>query len=90
MKDNDKPMKIKKVSWVNMVPSAIFSSLLLLIIVLCIYDHNNVINHFHKFTKWVKLHPYQSISYSIALLCFSVIFTIPISYTIVILGYTYS
>jgi uncharacterized membrane protein YdjX (TVP38/TMEM64 family) len=38
----------------------------------------------------VKLHPYQSIGYSIYVLAFQVIFTIPISYTIIMLGYTYT
>ena len=45
---------------------------------------------FHQFIDWVKDHPYQSIGYSIYVLAFSVIFTIPISYTIMMLGYTYT
>lgn len=45
---------------------------------------------FNLFIEWVKVHPYQSISYSIGLLSLSVAFTMPISYTIVMLGYTYS
>ena len=89
-KNGDIDGKIKKTSCLNMIPTAIFSIVLLIILVLCIYDHNLVIYHFHKYTLWAKFHPYLSISYSIALLCFSIIFTLPISYTVVILGYTYS
>lgn len=45
---------------------------------------------FNLFIEWVKGHPYQSIGYSIILLTSSIIFTIPISYIIIMLGYTYS
>ena len=45
---------------------------------------------FNDFIQWVKLHPYQSIGYTIYILTFSVVFTLPISYTIVMLSYTYS
>lgn len=63
--------------------------MLLVITIVCIVDFKLVITAFNKFIEWVKLHPYQSIGYSVYLLCFSVIFTIPISYSIVMLGYTY-
>ena len=42
------------------------------------------------FIEWAKIHPYYSIGYSIAILCLSITFTIPISYTIIMLGYTYA
>lgn len=58
--------------------------------VICLFDYKLVINMFNTFIAWVKNHPYQSIGYSIYLLCFSVVFTLPISYTIIMLGYTYS
>jgi hypothetical protein len=45
---------------------------------------------FEEFIKWVRLYPYQSIGYSILILVFSVMWTIPISYTIIMLGYTYT
>jgi uncharacterized membrane protein YdjX (TVP38/TMEM64 family) len=45
---------------------------------------------FKSFTEWVKVHPYQSIGYSIYIIAFSVVLTIPIFYTIVMLGLTYS
>ena len=45
---------------------------------------------FKAFTQWVKLHPYQSIGYSVYIIAFSVVLTIPIFYTIVMLGLTYS
>jgi len=45
---------------------------------------------FNEFIEWIKVHPYQSIGYSISILAFSIVFTIPISYTIVMLGYAYS
>jgi uncharacterized membrane protein YdjX (TVP38/TMEM64 family) len=49
-----------------------------------------VLTLFTKFTEWVKVHPLQSIGYSCGFLTFSVMFMIPISYTIVMLGYTYT
>ena len=57
---------------------------------ICIFDYHLVLTLFKAFTDWVKLHPYQSVGYSVYLIAFSVIFTIPISYTIVMLGYTYT
>lgn len=67
-----------------------FFTLIVGITVLCIFDFKLVLKLFNTFIDWVKLHPYQSIGYSIYVLAFSVIFTIPISYTIMMLGYTYT
>jgi len=46
--------------------------------------------YFGYFIEWAKIHPYYSIGYSIIILCLSITFTIPISYTIIMLGYTYA
>ena len=72
------------------VPQYIFFTIVLAIAVLCLMDAKLVIKLFQDFIAWVKLHPYQSIGYSIYLICFSVIFSLPISYTIVMLSYTYA
>jgi len=73
-----------------MIPQVIFFIVIFGIAVLCIFDFQLVVKMFHQFIDWVKIHPYQSIGYSIYVLAFSVIFTIPISYTIMMLGYTYT
>ena len=73
-----------------MLPTIIFFSVMAFIVGLCIFDMKLVLHWFNIFIEWVKLHPYQSFGYSIYLLCFHVIFAIPISYTIIMLGYTYA
>jgi uncharacterized membrane protein YdjX (TVP38/TMEM64 family) len=67
-----------------------YFSFLVIIIVICLFDSKLVLKLFNEFISWVKLHPYQSIGYTIYVLTFSVVFTLPISYTIVMLSYTYS
>merc|ERR1719506_1251251 len=64
--------------------------MLFCIVVICIVDLKFVLSMFNMFISWAKLHPYFSIGYSILILCFSIVFTIPISYTIIMLGYTYA
>lgn len=72
-----------------MIPQILFASILIVVTVICIFDYSIVINMFKAFTQWVKLHPYQSIGYSVYIIAFSVVLTIPIFYTIVMLGLTY-
>ena len=67
-----------------------FFAVIVAVAILCIFDFKLVIKMFKTFIDWVKMHPYQSIGYSIYVLAFSVVFTIPISYTIMMLGYTYT
>lgn len=74
----------------KMIPQIIFFTVLAFLVGLCIFDFKMVLKEFNNFIEWVKIHPYQSIGYSIYLLCFSIVFTIPISYTIIMLGYTYA
>jgi len=68
----------------------IYFSALVIIIVVCMLDSKLVLKLFNEFIDWVKQHPYQSIYYTIYVITFSVVFTLPISYTIVMLAYTYS
>lgn len=73
----------------KVLPQIIFFLILIVLGLFCIFDFQLILKLFNQFIEWVKLHPYQSISYSIYLLCVSIVFTLPISYTIVMLGYTY-
>jgi len=73
-----------------MAPQIIFGIIILAVTLICLFDYTLVLNSFKAFTEWVKLHPYQSIGYSIYIIAFSVVLTIPIFYTIVMLGCTYT
>ena len=73
-----------------MLPQIIFFVVLLAVAALCIFDFPQVMKMFNDFIAWIKVNPYQSIGYSVLILVFSVMWTIPISYTIIMLGYTYS
>ena len=57
---------------------------------LCIFDYKLVMNLFKQFTDWIKFHPWLSIGYSIGILALSVVLTLPVSYSIIMLGYTYA
>lgn len=73
-----------------MLPQIVFFAVLLTVAALCIFDFPQVMKLFNTFIAWIKVNPYQSIGYSVLILIFSVMWTIPISYTIIMLGYTYS
>ena len=72
------------------MPQIIFFVVLLGVGAFCILDFPQVMKLFNSFIAWIKVNPYQSIGYSVLILVFSVMWTIPISYTIIMLGYTYS
>lgn len=57
---------------------------------LCVFDFKLVMNLFNKFTDWIKEHPTQGIGYSLAIMALSVVMTIPISYSVIMLGFTYA
>tara|TARA_B110000285_G_scaffold228575_1_gene291767 strand:- start:434 stop:1162 length:729 start_codon:yes stop_codon:yes gene_type:complete len=86
------PIQPKKSNYscLKMIPQILFASILIVVTLICIFDYSMIIKMFKTFTEWVKLHPYQSIGYSIYVIAFSVVLTIPIFYTIVMLGLTYS
>lgn len=74
----------------KIIPQILFFMILASVLVICLLDFKLVIKLFNLFIEWIKVHPYQGISYSIALLAVSITFSMPISYTIIMLGYTYS
>ena len=73
-----------------MIPQILFFCVVVGIVAVCIMDMRMVMRYFNQFIDWAKIHPYYSIGYSILILCLSITFTIPISYTIIMLGYTYA
>jgi uncharacterized membrane protein YdjX (TVP38/TMEM64 family) len=73
-----------------MLPQVLFFGFLTAMVVICLVDFKLVMRTFDQFTDWIKLHPQQSFFYSMMIFTFSIVFTIPISYSIIMLGYTYS
>ena len=67
-----------------------FFSLLVAIIVICVFDFKLLMKTFDMFTDWVKQNPAMSIKYSFLVIFLSIVFTVPISYSVIMLGYTYS
>lgn len=59
-------------------------------LVLCLFDFKLVKSYFDKYTDWIKKYPQQGISISILLLSLSIVLTMPISYSIIMIGFTYA
>lgn len=67
-----------------------FFTLITGMIVLCLFDFKLVKGYFDQYTSWIKLNPQEGICYSILLVSFSIVMTIPITYSIIMIGYTYA
>lgn len=57
---------------------------------LCLFDYRLMKRYFDAYTVWIKANPQLGICYSILLLSLSIVLTVPISYSIVMIGYTYA
>lgn len=57
---------------------------------LCLFDFKLVKSYFDKYIDWIKKYPQQGICLSVLLLTVSIVLTMPISYTIIMIGFTYA
>jgi len=68
----------------------VFLTLVLGILALCILDFKLVTRSFEKLTEWIKRNPQAGMSLSVVIVAVFVVCTMPISYVIVTLAYTFA
>ena len=86
-----RPQNFEETSaWLESIPQILFVILIAGVVAYSAYDFDHVMELFERFVEWVQLNPLQS-SLSIFLIYIAlVIFTFPIIYLTVALGYAYS
>ena len=60
------------------------------VIVFCIFDFKLVQSYFDLMIQWIRINPYQAVSAIVLLYWVSSIFTLPTTFTHIMLGFTYS
>ena len=68
----------------------IFITVVIALIILCIFDFPWVLAQTKKFTEFVVNHPGKAVGYSMMLLAVLVSMSIPVSYIMIALGFSYS
>ena len=60
------------------------------IILFCVLDFKQVSEMFREFIEWVRLHPFKAIGAINFLYAVCLVFTLPITFNHIMLGFTYS
>jgi hypothetical protein len=68
----------------------IFITVVVALILVCIFDFPWVLVQTKKFTEFVVNHPNKAVGYAILLLAVLVSMSIPVSYIMIALGFAYS
>ena len=76
--------------WLKLFPMMIFISVVIVLILICIFDFPWVLSQTKKFTEVVINHPNKAVVYASLLLTILVSMSIPVSYIMIALGFAYS
>jgi hypothetical protein len=75
------------ISFVKMVPQAIFVMLVLVVVTFTLYDVESVIDWFELFVDFVRSHPYKSGAYIVLLIALLIVFMLPIIWISIAIAY---
>jgi hypothetical protein len=65
-------------------------SIFLIVMAVCIFDFKLIQMQFDRMIAWIRLNPYPAVGAILALYALSAVFTMPTTFTHIMLGFTYS
>mmetsp|Transcript_8516 Transcript_8516/g.14350 ORF Transcript_8516/g.14350 Transcript_8516/m.14350 type:complete len:220 (+) Transcript_8516:223-882(+) len=72
------------------IPQILCILVFVVVVCICIFDFKTVQLYFNLMIQWIRINPYQAIIAIILLYIASAIFTLPTTFTHIMLGFTYS